>query len=432
MRSETLYDFFVRLYAPSGRFFMAIAYIAVLVSIYRLVRNFLFEEKFRPRHFNRALIFRLPAFHVIFTFAKPNRRSLAFTIAAPITGLFLFLANLSNSRSILGDPQLVMTKRQHRNFLLSDTLFIIVTWCALMSCYRHANDDPSFYFLVDGLLGSWCTFSTNFIWHVILIVDGRGYGVITRQRCFIVQVLFTLFEIVVDLLCVIVTIKRKEINLSLACALCGCGCVYDLVVNCYNFFTWKKDVKQVDSLPNATTLDLMSQDVCIFCRQRMSIGLAKRLPCHHCLHTLCLVNWLKVRAACPVCQGNLKMLLEECGDPYFSEYRRVVRRMMHFFVGRDIRSPMFAFQLYEIFGEFLKMFGNLQREQQFLTKQGEKLGRMPGVADYEKEEIDALLVRCNCLLTLYEKTVRDVDGEVRRVCAILRKRQMCGGEFSEL
>lgn len=59
-------------------------------------------------------------------------------------------------------------------------------------------------------------------------------------------------------------------------------------------------------------------------------------------------------------------------------------------------------------------------------KQGEELGRMPGVED-EKEEIDGLLIRCNRLLAVYEKTTRDVDREMRRACVIVRPQPQYGG-----
>jgi hypothetical protein len=45
-------------------------------------------------------------------------------------------------------------------------------------------------------------------------------------------------------------------------------------------------------------------DTCAVCRETLHTG-AKRLPCGHVFHGVCLRRWLEVKTACPVCRCSL-------------------------------------------------------------------------------------------------------------------------------
>jgi hypothetical protein len=45
------------------------------------------------------------------------------------------------------------------------------------------------------------------------------------------------------------------------------------------------------------------EEDCAICRERLDR--AKKLPCGHMFHHLCLQRWLEVRTACPTCRRPL-------------------------------------------------------------------------------------------------------------------------------
>jgi hypothetical protein len=54
--------------------------------------------------------------------------------------------------------------------------------------------------------------------------------------------------------------------------------------------------------PDVTPEELANSDsTCIICREEMTSG-AKRLPCNHIFHTLCLRSWFQRQQTCPTCR----------------------------------------------------------------------------------------------------------------------------------
>ncbi|KAI3383215.1 hypothetical protein SNEBB_006826 [Seison nebaliae] len=59
--------------------------------------------------------------------------------------------------------------------------------------------------------------------------------------------------------------------------------------------------------PTVTDADLRSASVdttCIICREEMTAG-AKRLPCNHIFHVVCLRSWFQRQQTCPICRNNI-------------------------------------------------------------------------------------------------------------------------------
>lgn len=60
--------------------------------------------------------------------------------------------------------------------------------------------------------------------------------------------------------------------------------------------------EEIDMLPTAVTLE----EDCSVCLQSRSEDAVRELPCGHAFHDLCLRNWLKVKATCPICKRSAR------------------------------------------------------------------------------------------------------------------------------
>jgi hypothetical protein len=76
-------------------------------------------------------------------------------------------------------------------------------------------------------------------------------------------------------------------------------------------------------------------DCCIICRLPMSPEDSRILPCGHCYHQSCLLQWIGHRPECPLCPYNLVELLEP-RRPTEGIWARVQR---YFHGGRLVPEP---------------------------------------------------------------------------------------------
>nr|CAG4635375.1 EOG090X03TK [Artemia franciscana] len=65
----------------------------------------------------------------------------------------------------------------------------------------------------------------------------------------------------------------------------------------------RRAIRNMNELyPDATEEELRNADnVCIICREEMTVG-AKKLPCNHIFHTVCLRSWFQRQQTCPTCR----------------------------------------------------------------------------------------------------------------------------------
>lgn len=59
---------------------------------------------------------------------------------------------------------------------------------------------------------------------------------------------------------------------------------------------------EIDMIPTAQGLE----EDCSVCLHIRSEGVVRELPCGHAFHDLCLRNWLKVKATCPICKRSAR------------------------------------------------------------------------------------------------------------------------------
>jgi len=73
----------------------------------------------------------------------------------------------------------------------------------------------------------------------------------------------------------------------------------------------RRAIRNMNTLyPNATQEELANTDnVCIICREEMTgNGTAKKLPCNHIFHVLCLRSWFQRQQTCPTCRMDILRL----------------------------------------------------------------------------------------------------------------------------
>ncbi|GBG60630.1 hypothetical protein CBR_g8650 [Chara braunii] len=69
-----------------------------------------------------------------------------------------------------------------------------------------------------------------------------------------------------------------------------------------DFIRYRRITSNMDKFPEATQEELGRGDAtCIICREEMSS--AKKLPCGHLFHILCLRSWLERHMTCPTCRA---------------------------------------------------------------------------------------------------------------------------------
>lgn len=86
--------------------------------------------------------------------------------------------------------------------------------------------------------------------------------------------------------------------------------VMSLFTKINDFFKARRAQAAMDlEILNATEEDLSRDNVCIICREEMSVGnpqshryIPKKLPCRHVIHYGCLKSWLERSQRCPTCR----------------------------------------------------------------------------------------------------------------------------------
>lgn len=94
--------------------------------------------------------------------------------------------------------------------------------------------------------------------------------------------------------------------------------IFSFTTHVTDFKNWIQLSQQLKlHLPNATAEDIQRDDCCIICRLQMHVNddsksqnTIKKLPCGHCYHQSCLQQWIMHQKKCPLCQYDLKQLIE--------------------------------------------------------------------------------------------------------------------------
>ena len=76
-----------------------------------------------------------------------------------------------------------------------------------------------------------------------------------------------------------------------------------------DFVRYRRVTRSVQQcFPDATAQELEDGDAtCIFCRDEMVAGVAKKLQCGHIFHFTCLRSWLERHHTCPMCRATIEV-----------------------------------------------------------------------------------------------------------------------------
>lgn len=155
------------------------------------------------------------------------------------------------------------------------------------------------------------TLSTDLFAHIAFIASrlNQGNSIHTERR---IQWLRYISMIINNIIFLVSAFFRTKISHqffeNLIISLWG---LIQLTINVDVMLRWKKlifNIRQKLKVPSEVSLE--QDDVCIVCRQRMTIKNAKELPCRHCCHTHCLERWVRKQSVCPICNTDLSFLKE--------------------------------------------------------------------------------------------------------------------------
>ena len=382
--------------------------LSVLLTIYRVSVHFLYG-KFKSKLLQYSDSFTNEALSLFFLFLfNSYGLTLDGLFWAPIALLIMAMSQFSVVSASYLDPCLDLTKREHRNFFLFDLFVMIVSWYFLVSFCRWGEDDMMFFVLFYGMLYSWCSALDHFICHLVLL-DREHDDLVTAKRCFRVEMCMFAIELTLASLAIVHMIIKWQptalvITSGLYVMMKALMCEHEY----RRFRSWQEARKPLDGLPNASTLDIIQQDCCIICRQAMTASLAKRLPCHHCMHLSCLIKWIEHQRKCPLCQTNLSTMTKFVEDPYFHEYRYVLYLQSKLGKGRA-SGYMRYFEPFDVFALLLRNLTKLREEERYLEEQYSILRSLPNVTAAELEENYGLLRRCRSLICSHDSAIEHMQ-----------------------
>lgn len=71
-----------------------------------------------------------------------------------------------------------------------------------------------------------------------------------------------------------------------------------------NLMKYRKAMKYIEKFENATPEELENcHNICSICRESMEE--AKKLPCGHIFHLVCLREWFEHQQSCPLCMAHI-------------------------------------------------------------------------------------------------------------------------------
>ena len=80
-----------------------------------------------------------------------------------------------------------------------------------------------------------------------------------------------------------------------------------------DFIEYRRIARTYARFPDATPEELADGVTCIVCRDEMDA--AKKLPCGHMFHSVCLRSWLVEQAVCPICRASLTQRPDDAAAP---------------------------------------------------------------------------------------------------------------------
>lgn len=420
-RSETWQDLWEYFTTFSWRNFLLLYpfLLSWLFTIYRSIVYILYGQ-FNPRLLEFTSSFANELVLLLFFFIFNTYGFSPSTLWwIPVTLFVMLLSEVSVFRNNFFEQPNTLSKRHLRKFLAFE-VFVTIACVILMSVlFYKSSNDMMLFVLFYGVLYSFCTSITSLACHIILTSEFLQHVDVPR-RCFRVQVFMFAVETFVSLLCIIHMVTTWQ-----ATALVITSGLYLLMrllmyEHEYNLFKNAEEArKPLESLPNASTIDLIEHDCCIVCRQRMTPALSKRLPCHHCMHLSCLVKWMDHQRKCPLCQASMSTMMKYSDEPYFHEYRNVLELYWKLGKRRSRKSTRYL-EPFDVFRFLLRNLTNLKKEKVFLETQHSLLLQVPGVSDEEIEQNSALIARCDDLIVEHDTAIYHlqtlIDSITKKKC----------------
>lgn len=263
------------------------------------------------------MIFIFPAF----LYNNSNGSMSGFVVLIPIFFRFLIFLIRSINNGFYISQDSFQPKFHSKIFTIQFALLFSTFYgfCFFLNYFRIYQNPLSC------LIGEHCIFSffiafSDVIKHLIFLYDINNPGLFKIESIIRYNFLCNLiFEFIIIMAEVIIELYSSSFGLSFYILRPKTVDMLTFTTHLHKYQNWLSLSKMLnEELPDATEEDLRHEDQCIICRLKMKIrnikGVlksdAKRLPCGHCYHLSCLQQWIRQQMKCPLCQYDLKQLIE--------------------------------------------------------------------------------------------------------------------------
>ncbi|OHT01788.1 hypothetical protein TRFO_31264 [Tritrichomonas foetus] len=388
-------------------------YISLLVFLYSELRYFICDEyliyvKLEFNHFILGSIFAIFTLLNLFT---ANKSALFYL---PLITFFCLVAFVSNTMvSLFIQISSKISKRIHKRVFIFNIILILLLlklWSVIDKSDVFSN---VYLYLLLGIIFTTITTIGN---HIIYIFDISNYGnsFETPKNMFHMEARSNVIELLLDVLILVQIFIQKDAPLlfSISSVLYISSRIIFLQSLYFYYNCSQRSRDSIMLFPNANSADLLNQDTCIICRNKMTIKTAKRLQCHHCIHLVCLAKWIEYQNKCPLCQNKIFVISSSKKHkitPYLFNHIYLLKHLkilkMHkFFDESSFRN---------LYNEMLISYSALLKEKDFLCKQQKELEKMAksglNWTSNEIRETEEFIQQVSSLILKYQKNFKYFD-----------------------
>jgi hypothetical protein len=268
--------------------------------------------------------------------------------------------------------------------------------------FTFSESDNFFYSVGHCFVSVSCGLFANIVCQMLLRVEDSFES---HRRSHLCQLVIAGFQGIVGVILVgRLIIQRESVGIVVTSSLYT---LLHFLLNEHEYYKFRKfeaACRPLAALPNCSSADLMWQECCIICRQKMTPMLSKRLPCHHCMHLACLVRWMAVQPKCPLCQASLSRL-RHADYPYFHTFEHALARY-------EAHPPWLrpGPTGFHLFHEMSDRFTELKAERRFLERLQEELDILKFPSKMEIAENQRFIRLCDRFIEKFRTVLKQYEA----------------------
>lgn len=302
IRDKSVVDFFVALVKSSKDFFILLNFIfsliIVLLSCIKevILGNIPESAKNETSKKAKELAFKLVLFFVFFVI-NDNGFFLLIPYAIDRVFGFMLAARLSSLLNLPKPP----SNGVHYRIIIGEFFLFFINLALVAKCIKtDITSIFSLFFTMAIIENIECIFN-----HFIYIKDNNVMGngkssYLTRIRS---EIVFKSLDVI---LFIIEMFSPNIKNRGLFFTVFIFPDAKELIQKCTKLSMFKYYMMYLNCLlPGITQEDLDKEEVCLICREELTIENGKKLRCGHCYHVECLEKWIIDHETCPMCNTHI-------------------------------------------------------------------------------------------------------------------------------